>query len=359
MSKNKISYFGIVLVLFVLNCKPEDTLEGIAYNPEPYTLNLPAYFPIMPVPEDNALTKEGIELGRDLFYDNILSGNGKMSCSSCHDPRKAFTDGLQVSKGIDGIAGTRSSMSLVNVGFTKSGLFWDGRSKTLEDQALLPVEDKIELHTTWPEVESKLQKHPNYPTMFRKAFGIKDKSEITKVLAAKALAQFQRIIVSSNSKYDRFIQGKEKLTDLELMGYSLYLDIPGDNFPDAQCNHCHQLDLATGDDFFNNGLQASVALEGFKDMGKGGISKQPAENGKMRAVTLRNVMLSAPYMHDGSLATIEDVLDHYSSKGKQSPNKDPLISDVKITASHKIALIAFLHTLTDTSYLNNPLIVKK
>lgn len=250
-------------------------------------------------------------------------------------------------------------MSIINVGFTKNGLFWDGRSKTLEDQAVLPVEDKIELHTTWPDVEARLQKHANYPTMFRKAFGIKDKSEITKALAVKAIAQFERIIISSNSKYDRFIQGKEKLSDLELTGFNLYLDIPGDNLPDAQCNHCHQLDLATGDDFFNNGLQESATLMDFKDMGKGGVTNQIAENGKMRAVTLRNIMLTAPYMHNGSFATMEDVLNHYASRGKPSPNKDPLVNDVKITAEHKKAIIAFLHTLTDTSYLNNPLIVKK
>lgn len=352
----------LFLALFSYSCgdaeKSASNLEDIPYNPEPYTLQLPDYFPRMPIPADNPLTKEGITLGRDLFYDNILSGDGTMSCSSCHDPRKAFTDGLAVSTGIDGVAGRRSSMSLVNVGFTKNGLFWDGRSRTLEDQALLPVEDVNELHTTWPEVILRIQQHASYPAMFRKAFGIKDKSEITKELVAKAIAQFERIIISADSKYDRYKQGKEKLTDLELIGFSLYLDIAGDDFPDAQCNHCHQLDLASGDAFFNNGLQASPTLFDFKDLGQGGFTKLDAENGKMRAVSLRNIMLSAPYMHDGSLATMDDVLNHYISKGKPSPNKDPLLNAIPLTPGYKKALLAFIQTLTDTSYLNNPLVVK-
>jgi cytochrome c peroxidase len=349
----------IFLLLCCSSCVHESNLEGIEYNPEPYILNLPDYFPQMPLAKDNPLTKEGIILGRDLFYDKKLSANNTMSCVSCHDPRKAFTDGLAVSVGIDGIAGKRSAMSLVNIGFTKSGLFWDGRSATLEEQALLPVEDEIELNTTWPEVEMKLQNDPFYPEMFRKAFGIKNKSEITKYLVAKALSQYQRIILSSNSKYDRYKKGEEKLSDLELIGLNLYTDSTGDDLPDAECHHCHQLDLATADNFFNNGLQESATLNDFKDLGKGGVTKQIAENGKMRAPTLRNIFLSAPYMHDGRFNTMDEVLNHYNGNGKNSPNKDPLIRDLKLSSFHKKALLAFISTLTDTSYLNNPLIVKK
>ncbi len=359
-----MKYIQILFLCFlIISCGENTNLEDTAYNPTPYIVEVPKGFPPMPIPADNPLTLEGITLGRDLFYDKKLSGNNTMSCSSCHDPHKGFTDGKATSKGIDGINGKRSSMSLVNVGFIKNGMFWDGRAKSLEDQALRPVEDKIELHTTWPEVEVKLQKDANYPTLFRKAFGIKDKAEITKDLAVKAIAQFERIIVSGgNSRYDKFIRGELKFTDEELMGYILYSDGNKNLSTDFQCNHCHQLDLAEGDAYFNNGLQATANLEGFNDLGKGGFTKKLAENGTMRAVTLRNIMLSAPYMHNGSLSTMDEVMEHYMSGGKASPNKDPLISQIKknnFTQQNKKALIAFLHTLTDTSYLSNPLIYKK
>lgn len=331
-------------------------LEHIEYAPTPYDLIIPAYLPKMPIPADNPITVEGIDLGRHIFFDNILSANNTMSCSSCHDPKKGFTDGKAVSTGIDGLPGRRSSMSLVNVGFTKNGLFWDGRAKTLEDQALLPVEDPVELHATWPNVEKKFREHSTYPEKFRKAFGIKNKADIDKKLVAKALAQYQRAIVSTNSKFDSIKQGLANYTDLELVGFSLYTDSEGDDLPDAECHHCHQLDLATADDFFNNGLQSSSDLLSFKDLGKGGVTGQIAENGKMRAPTLRNVLLTAPYMHDGSLATFDDVLNHYNGNGKNSPNKDPLIRNIQLTSFHKRALIAFINTLTDTSYLSNPLL---
>ncbi|MBK8699553.1 MAG: cytochrome C peroxidase [Saprospiraceae bacterium] len=361
------SFFAFILAvactILATSCGDDDVtagneLETIPYNPKPYLPEIPAYFPKLTTPDDNPLTEEGINLGRHLFFDNILSGDNTMSCSSCHDPQKGFADGKAVSTGIDGIAGRRSSMSLVNVGFTKNGMFWDGRAAQLEDQALLPVTDPIELHTTWTDVEARLRSHTDYPTRFRKAFGIKSKSEISKELAAKALSQYQRIILSGNSKYDRIKQGLDKYDDLELIGFSLYTDLEGSDLPDAECHHCHQLDLATADDYFNNGLQEAASLNDFKDLGRGGFTKQLADNGKMRAPTLRNVMLTAPYMHDGSLKTIDDVLNHYNSKGKTSPNKDPLIRDLGLTPFHKKALIAFLHTLTDTSYLTNPLLKK-
>lgn len=357
---SKIFLAAFVVMLFGCNEESPDDgdLSSIPYSPVSYDPNLPDYLPKLTIPADNPLTVDGINLGRHLFFDNILSGNGTMSCASCHDPKKAFTDGNAVSVGIDGIEGKRSSMSLVNVGFTKNGLFWDGRAGTLEDQALLPVTDPIELHTTWTDVESRLRNHDSYPTLFRKAFGIKNKSEINKTLAARALAQYQRIILSVDSKFDRIRQGKDKFDDLELIGYSLYIDLEGSDLPDAECHHCHTLDLATADAFFNNGLQFSTDLNGFKDMGRGKITGYLADNGKMRAPTLRNIFYSAPYMHDGSFKTIDEVLDHYNGHGKSSPNKDPLIRDLGLTPFHKEALIAFLHTLTDTSYLNNPLLQK-
>lgn len=335
--------------------KDED-LTQIEYSPISYQVDLPPTFPMMEVPEDNPLTEDGIRLGQHLFYDPILSADSTMSCFSCHLPEKAFTDGMATSAGIDGIRGTKSSMSLINLAFTHAGFFWDGRSETLEDQAPLPVEDPIELHNDWLDLEQKLRDHAEYPTLFRKAFGIKITSEINKDLAAKALAQFMRIIVTPNSKYDRVKAGIEGYTDLELIGEGIFFDDDPD-LPDGECNHCHNDPLMTSDEFFNNGLQEGDGNLNFADNGRGLVTGNRSDNGKFKATTLRNIMLTAPYMHDGSLATIDDVLEHYNTGGKSSLNKDPLIHDLNLTPLQLSALKAFMNTLTDTSYLTNPLIV--
>jgi cytochrome c peroxidase len=332
-------------------------LTKIAYDSKAYILEYPQNFPKMIIPEDNPLTQDGVNLGRHLFYDPILSGDSTMSCATCHRQELAFTDGGATSKGIEGIDGTRSSMSLVNIGFSKNGLFWDGRSKTLEAQAALPVEDAIELNANWTEIEKKLRLHKIYPTLFRKAFGISNKTEITKELATKAIAQFERTIVSSDSKYDKFLRGEVILSDEEYQGYLLYFDIQGDGIPDAQCNHCHPLDLAGGDGFFNNGLQNAPTLADFNDLGRGRFTASISDNGKFKAATLRNIMQTGPYMHDGSLKMIDDVLNHYKSGGKPSPNRDPLVinNDInKLTEYDLFCIKTFLSTLTDSTVLKNP-----
>ena len=209
---NKYIASLIFVVLIVSSCKdpsgpsedPEGDLTDIPYNPVDFDLIVPDGYPEMEIPADNPMTVDGVELGRFLFWDPILSADNSMSCGSCHFPVGGFTDTLPVSVGIDGIPGRRSSMALMNVGYYYEGLFWDGRSTTLEEQALLPVEDPIELHNQWPNVVQKFKEHEFYPEMFRKAFGIDNTSEITKELAAKAIAQFERSMVSSGqSKYDR------------------------------------------------------------------------------------------------------------------------------------------------------------
>lgn len=348
--------FSVFAVSF-FSCMKEDTknndLSHIPYNPEAYVVNLPAHFPVLESPSNNPLTKQGVLLGRHLFYDPILSADSSMSCASCHLPEFSFTDGLGVSTGIDGIAGRRSSMSLINIGFVKAGLFWDGRAKTLEEQALLPVEDPIELHNTWPQVVEKLIMHPTYPIMFREAFGIKSKNEITKELAAKAIAQFERIIISKDSKFDKIQEGKAFYTDLELIGQGLYFDDDPD-LPDTECGHCHNIPLGTSDDFFNNGLTESTTLDGFPDLGRGKVTGSRADNGKFRAPTLRNIKYSAPYMHDGRFKTLDEVIGHYKTGGKNSPNADPLLHPLAIDAYYIKALKAFIETMNDTLFYKNP-----
>lgn len=334
---------------------PKD-LTSISYNPSPSEIERPANFPIMEIPEDNPLTKEGIELGKHLFFDPILSANQQMACASCHLPEKAFTDDLAVSLGIDEIAGTRSAMALFNAGYYTKGLFWDGSVVSLEEQALLPVEDPVELHHDWQEVEKDLRQHEKYPELFRKAFGIENTDGITKELAVKAIAQFERTIISSNSKYDRVVNGEEFFEDEEFNGWYMFFDVGGD-LPDAECGHCHNAPLFTTNDYFNNGIDSVPNLTSFQDLGLGAITKRTFDNGKFRAPTLRNIALTSPYMHDGRFQTLEEVIDHYNEGVHYSDNVDPLLlkpGGLGLNSQQKKDLLAFLHTLTDSSFVNNP-----
>lgn len=258
-------------------------------------------------------------------------------------------------------------MALLNLAYVTDGFFWDGRAKTLEDQALRPVEDPIEMHNTWPNLVEKLKKHPNYPTLFRKAFGIDDRSEITKELAAKAIAQFERILVSSGqSKYDVFLSGNIDIFDEEeLDGKLMFFDEGAQyNLPDAQCFHCHGGVTLTGGKFFNNGLDSVGSLDEFKDLGIFETTGNPFDKGKFRAPTMRNIALTAPYMHDGRFQTLEQVIDQYNDNGFGVVNEGAFLNNIGfpngdgtytgLTNYQKKAIVKFLHTLTDTVFIQNP-----
>ena len=350
------------ILIFFISCGEDDPmvddldkdLTDIEYNPLNYVISGLASFPAMEIPDDNPMTVQGVELGRFLFYDPILSADSSMSCASCHLPEGSFTDKLAVSTGIDDLDGKRSSMSLMNVGYYNTGLFWDGRADDLEAQALLPVEDPIELHHSWTELVKQLKRHNNYPELFRKAFGIERSSEITKELAAKAIAQFERTLISSGeSKYDKVIAGKAVFTDQELMGFDIFFD-NDENLPDGECFHCHNAPLLTTNEYINNGIDSSDNFEDFNDHGYGKVTGIQFDNGKFRVPTLRNIVHSAPYMHDGRFENLEQVLAHYNSGGKSSPNKHPLISPLNLTVEQIDAVLAFLHTLTDEPFIENP-----
>lgn len=358
--------FIYFLGCFIVACDPDKPiapstdLTNISYNPQAFTPNIPKGLPVFEVPTDNPITKEGVALGRNLFFDPILSKDSTISCGSCHLPKYGFTDSKALSTGVNGALGTRSAMSLMNVAFYTRGLFWDGRVKTLEDQAVLPIEDPLEMHENWGNVEQKLQRHKNYPTDFRKAFGISQKSEITKALAAKAIAQFERTLISTgNSKYDKVLRGEVFFTEAEQNGYDMFFDIvpKAPNLPDAECFHCHNAPLFTDNTFRNNGLQSAETLNNFKDKGLGNVTGKPFDNGNFRVPTLRNAALTPPYMHDGRFKTLEEVIDHYVAGGHPSPNKDPFLYPLKkFTPERKAELLAFLHTLTDTTFIHQPAI---
>lgn len=352
---------------------PAGDLLDIPYNPQAYAIKKPVHFPQVPVPADNPMTYDGVQLGRRLFYDPILSADSTMSCSTCHAPQGSFTDNKAVSKGIDGLPGDRSSMSLLNIAYVTNGLFWDGRASSLEDQAIAPVENPIEMHATWINVVEKLKNHPTYPAQFRKAFGISDRDEITKELAAKAIAQFERILISSGtSKFDLYLAGNHDiLDDEEEDGRIMFFDDAGNagvNLPDAQCFHCHGTVTLNGNNYFNNGLDSVGTLDEFNDKGRFKVTGAEIDKGKFRAPTLRNITLTAPYMHDGRFQTLEQVMDQYSDNGFRVSNEDVFISQIGyplgnghysgLTAYQKQALVKFLNTLTDTVFINNPDIQK-
>lgn len=348
----KKGLYFIVILLVAFSCREGDLVD-IEYNPTPYIVEGTEYLGPIPVPPENQLTHEGIKLGQHLFYDPILSADNSMSCASCHFPEKAFTDGNAVSVGIDGIAGTRSAMSLVNAAYYTKGLFWDGRSENLEEQALIPVEDEIELHHNWGDVIEEFKEHPTYPQMFREAFGIEDKEEIRKELAAKALAQFQRIIISGNSKFDRVNNGIGAFNEEQFVGLETFFDV-NPLIPDGECGHCHNDPLFTTNQYFDNGIQDAKTLTEYTDIGLASVTSRNLDYGKMRAPTLRNIELTAPYMHDGRFQTLEEVVEHYSKGGHATPNRDPLIFELGLSEEQKTGLVAFMKALTDTSYLENP-----
>ncbi len=346
----------ILFAVLVTSCcdddpdKPANDLARFPYDPVAYVQDVPNGFPALEIPADNPMTEAGVELGRFLFYDKLLSIDSTMSCASCHMQEFTFTDQLATTPGVDGINGRRSSMSLLNVAFFQNGLFWDGRAPSLEAQALGPVEDPLELHDTWPNVVNKLRRHEDYPRMFRAAFGIDSKTHMTKDLAVKAIAQFERQMVSSGqSKWDRVQANQAAFTDEELLGLDLFFD-ENDQVPDAECGHCHSPPLFSANDYFNNGLDEAMTLQDFPDFGRGEVSMVDLDNGKFRAPSLRNIEFTAPYMHDGRFQTLEEVLDHYISGGKESPNKDALILELGLNNEHKEALIAFMKTLSEPDF---------
>ena len=355
----QLLFFLMVLLLFSCRKDREDGIDltHIPYQPEAYDLVVPAFLPPFPPTPNNPITKEGVLLGRMLFYDPILSRDSTISCESCHKQQLAFTDGLAKSVGIGGRMVGRSSMSLVNLAWVNSGLFWDGRVKTLEELSLHPIEDPNEMDEKLPNLVKKLANNPVYQKQFRKAFGISNTSQITPELIGKALAQFQRIIISGDSKFDRhFWYQTEFLDDDEYDGYLMLFIEDRNIFDDAECNHCHEpLRLFTTNAFSHNGIIS--VQEGLINPGRAGNTGLSSDVGKFRIPTLRNVGVTGPYMHDGRIQTLEEVLDHYFSGGVPHPNRDPLIQSsgqARFTPAQRQMMVKFLHTLTDSTLLTNP-----
>lgn len=336
----------ILLAAVAVGCRKNEELPQPVYAPVPYDLDLPSHFPEMDIPEDNPLTEQGVYLGRHLFWDTRLSGDNTMACADCHLPQHAFSDPNATSVGIDGIFGTRNSMVLQNLGWSND-FFWDGRAVTLEEQVLMPVEDPIEMHESWSNFMDEIRDDEKYKTMFFEAFGV---VAFDSTHAAKALSQFLRTMVSSNSKYDRVIQGEEAFTIQEQAGFDSFNALTG-----GDCFHCHGGALTTDFSYKNNGLD-----EFPDDTARGLVTGLADDNFKFKVPSLRNLEYSAPYMHDGRFATLDEVINFYSiGLQHQSPNISPLMEfsaqgGVQLNPQERAELKAFLLTLSDPDFINNP-----
>ena len=339
-------------------CEPDPVVCEVPPGATPLEIDIPPFFPPMDIPPDNPTTVEGVELGRLLFWEKALSADSTMSCGTCHMPEFSFAAPTAVSTGITGAQGTRNAMALINMGWA-TRYFWDGRAVTLEEQILEPIPHPDEMNLPWPEATARLAADEAYTAAFSAAFGDADISSET---VAKAIAQFLRTMVSADSKFDRWRRGQAQLTDLEFQGYEIFNReggdpevVPGGQFG-ADCFHCHsEAGLQFADYLFhNNGLDSTFAA----DPGLAGVTGQPLDSGRFRTPTLRNVALTAPYMHDGRHQTLDEVIEHYNSGGVPSATIDPFMKyssgGLMLQPQQKEALIAFLHTLTDTAFAQNP-----
>ncbi len=317
-------------------------------------------------PKDNPITDAGAALGRVLFYDTQLSINGKVACASCHLQKNAFADPRKVSVGFAGKKVDRNGMSLVNTRYYPNGrFFWDERVRTLEDQVLMPIENATEMGHSIQKLVPQIANDPIYPPLFRKAFG---DAKVTKDRMSKALAQFVRSIVSYRSKYDKGLAKAGSIFErfpnyskLENEGKRLFLGrarcftchLVGNGPPERDNRRVRQgaIFLMTGP--ANNGIDGTLKV---RDGGLGDITLNSFQFGEFKSPSLRNVAVTAPYMHDGRFKTLKQVIDHYDSGVKNHPNLDRRLRGLRLnlTRRHKQALIAFLKTLTDRELLNDP-----
>jgi len=325
----------VLAVLLLVSCKPDD--DPALPDETPYVLTVPAGFPPLPAPDDNQLTVARVALGKKLFYDPVLSVDSTVACAACHRQQLAFSDAVPISPGVAGRLGFRNSPTLANVGYLPL-LLKDGGVETLEIQVLTPLTDHNEMDFDIGAAAKRLMHHPNYVQMSRLAYG----QDPSPSVIVKALAAFQRTLISGNAPADS-PDTLAALTEAQRRGKQLFF---GNT---AGCGQCHNGFNYTNNAFINNGL-----YEVYDDPGRFRLTQNPSDVGAFRVPTLRNIALTAPYMHNGSLPTLEAVLDHYQSGGKQHPNKSPLIQAFVLTPQQRQDLIAFLQALTDTNFVNNP-----
>lgn len=335
---------------------PKDTVtpdDQAAYDDTPYLLEFGAF--AEPDFGDNPLTQEGVKLGRMLFYEKSMSLDGSIACASCHLQENAFTDPNRFSEGVGGSLGGRQAMSVFNTAWHKNEFFWDGRAHLLRDQSLMPIQDELEMKETLPSVIAKLEAKDDYKDQFIRAFG---DDEITAVRMSLALEQFMNSIVSYRSKYDEYLEGITTLSASEERGRKLFFTEYNPGFPELSgpdCAHCHGGLNFDNNQYMNNGLDVEANQE---DLGRQNATENTDDRAKFKVTSLRNIAVTAPYMHDGRFATLEEVINHYNDGIQISPTLDPALeyttqTGLMLSDVDKQDLIAFLKTLTDEELLTD------
>ncbi|WP_420149547.1 cytochrome-c peroxidase [Spirosoma sp.] len=354
----KRSYLSISTLLFALavacqtNTEPDPTPKpdpgtggGVVYKPTPITLHQPGNFPdVIYNLTNNPLTVEGVALGKALFYDPQLSRDSTVSCAFCHQQFAAFGHSDHaLSHGIDSKFGTRNVPGLQNLAWERE-FFWDGGVTSLDELAMTPIQNPVEMDLKFADALSRVQKSPKYPAMFKAAFG---SDTVTTARFLKSISQFLLTLVSADSRYDKYVRKEAggELTSDELAGLNLF---------QQKCATCHATDLFTDRSYRNNGLPVSA----INDQGRYVVTLNEADRLTFKVPSLRNVERTFPYMHDGRFTTLEQVLDHYRSGVKDSPTLDSVLKangklGIALTDTEKKQVIAFLKTLTDDTFINN------
>lgn len=324
-----------IITLVIWGCKKDDGIKPVEAN-NPFVL--PAGFPAITYPQDNEFSEARWELGKKLFYDNILSVNRTISCASCHKASLAFSDDVAFSNGVENRPGTRNAPTLANVAYHPY-YTREGGVPTLEMQVLVPVQEHNEFDFNIVTAGERLQEDSVYVAMSLKAYGrTPDYYVIT-----RALANFERTLISGNSPYDKYVyQGqKNALTTDEQAGMNLFFS------ERTNCSNCHSGFNFTNYAFENNGLYTN-----YTDIGRKRLTGKPEDEARFKVPTLRNIALTAPYMHDGSFLTLNEVVEHYNKGGFGHPNKSGLVKPLGLTDSEKEQLIAFLKSLTDNEFVS-------
>lgn len=352
MAQRSVVVSFVIMIAFaaITACRKDPSMAGATIT-TPFEPALPSWLLDSTTyrwrtPEQNPSTVEGVELGRKLFHEVALSDDFSMSCATCHVQGDGFSDVRQFSIGTNGAVGRRQAMAVANLAWDAL-FFWDGRSTSLEDQAFRPVTDPAEMRNTWPTVVARLQAHPEYPALFERAFGT---ATIDSVNVVRAIAQFERSLISLNSRFDRFryLGDSTALDEQEQRGMNLFMR-------GAHCADCHHEPLMADHGLRNNGLDLI-----FTDAGAAEVNNNPAYAGHFKVPSLRNIAVTPPYMHDGRFATLEEVVDFYADDVElESPGLDnhmlPWVAgQVQLEEQERADLVAFLRALTDEAFLTNP-----
>lgn len=333
----------IILGIAVLSCSSDDDAE---YQNVPINYEVPSNFPPMAYDlSNNPLTEKGFELGKKIFYDGRLSSDGTISCGFCHIQENGFTHhGHNFSHGVNDAIGRRNAPPVQNMAY-QTLFMWDGATEHIEMMPMIPILSEVEMNGNFVDIISMMKSDNEYQKLFTQAF---ENGEINSENMLKALAQFMTMLTSSNSRFDKYRRNEPggSLTAQELEGYALF---------NEKCASCHATDLFTNNSLRNNGLPINPQIN---DLGHYDITEQTLDKYKFKVPSLRNIEVTAPYMHDGRFYTLEAVLNHYQTGVVETENLDPLLSSngslgIPLTSDDKVKIIAFLKTLTDNEFLTD------